>query len=89
MPNKLDDDINITLLKSYVNKHYHLSPPTHIRNDWKIIDREINETVSEYRLNEYLSKIFNVNIPLIKHVFKLLITEKITEINSKQLKIDL
>jgi hypothetical protein len=85
----MEEDINFVMVKKFINKHYKLYKirPNH-RYSFSIFDKENQTDINEWEVNDYLSKIFGVDVWFIKQVFKYLIDQHIQKELAKQLKFD-
>jgi hypothetical protein len=73
------------MLKKYITKHfkiYKVEPK--MPSVFKIYDYQMQEEVSEWTLNNYLSKIFSVDIMLVKKVFKDMAKEELARLRNAQ-----
>jgi DNA-binding transcriptional regulator YhcF (GntR family) len=87
------DELNNTMLKKYITKHYKLykiHPLFPISNklskdiQYSILDYERNEDTSMYSLDRFLCKVFNVDAMAVKNAMKELLDEEVLRLQRQQ-----
>jgi hypothetical protein len=79
------NQVNYDMLKKYITKHfkiYKIEPK--MPNVFHVYDYQIQAEVSEWSINQYLSKMFSVDILLVKKVFKDIAKEELQRLRNTQ-----